>query len=121
MQRLVTLLLLSFTPWIALPAPAVNEAWYQQVWCDGIGGRTEAELDSGQRVDCLTETYAIEMDFAHKWTEAIGQSLQYALLTERKAGIVLILESAQDKRHLALARRVISHYKLPVTLWPLGP
>lgn len=120
-SSLLSLLLLLSLMLCSFHARAASEAWYQQVWCDGMGGKAEAELPSGQRVDCLTDTHAVEMDFAHKWTEAIGQSLQYALQTGRKPAVVLILESPGDTRHLALARRVIAHYKLPVTLWPLGP
>ena len=81
----------------------------------------EVQLEEGPRVDCLTPTHAIEMDFARKWPEAIGQSLHYALLTNRKAGIVLILKSPGDTPHLEAAKRVIKNYDLPIDLWPLGP
>ncbi|WP_196221359.1 hypothetical protein [Sansalvadorimonas verongulae] len=61
------------------------------------------------------------MDFAHKWTEAIGQSLYYAELTGLKAGIVLILKSHSDTPHLDAAQKIIRRYNLPIKLWPLGP
>ena len=81
----------------------------------------EVELPEGPRVDCLTKTHAIEMDFARKWPEAIGQSLHYSLLTDKDAGIVLILKTPGDTHHLKAAEKVINHYQLPITLWPLGP
>jgi hypothetical protein len=53
-------------------------------------------LPDGTRCDCLTDTHAIEFDFGNKWAEAVGQSAYYALQTQKKAGIVLILESPKD-------------------------
>ncbi len=81
----------------------------------------EVKLPEGPRVDCMTKTHAIEMDFAHKWTEAIGQSLYYSTLTGLDAGIVLILKSHSDAPHLKAAQKTIDRYKLPIKLWPLGP
>ncbi|CAM3726980.1 hypothetical protein [Parendozoicomonas haliclonae] len=102
-------------------AQATNENWYQKVWCEGMNGQIEVELEEGPRVDCLTQTHAIEMDFAKKWHEAIGQALHYAHLTGKEAGIVLILKSHGDKHHLDNAKTIINTYRLPISLWPLGP
>ncbi|MFK0569872.1 hypothetical protein, partial [Endozoicomonas sp.] len=46
------------------------EAWYQEVWCLGVKGRMEIRMEDGRRVDCLTDTHAIEFEFARKWPEA---------------------------------------------------
>jgi hypothetical protein len=48
-------------------------------------------LPDGTRCDCLTDVHAIEFDFGNNWAEAVGQSAYYALQTNRKAGIVLVL------------------------------
>ncbi|MRI32987.1 hypothetical protein EOPP23_08310 [Endozoicomonas sp. OPT23] len=98
-----------------------KEIWYQKVWCEGKGGKVEHKLKDGRRVDCLTKSYAIEMDFASKWQEAIGQSLDYAMLTGKKAGIVLILNKDTDMAHWQRLKRVVRHYKLPIRTWRLGP
>ncbi|AMO58505.1 hypothetical protein [Endozoicomonas montiporae] len=98
-----------------------GEVWYQKVWCEGKGGKVEQRMQDGRRVDCLTDHYAIEMDFASKWQEAIGQSLDYAMLTGKKAGIVLILSSSSDQQHWDRLQKVVSHYQLPIQLWKLGP
>jgi hypothetical protein len=99
MKKLVLLFLI----FIALPVQAAHlykEKDYQEVWCKKAGGITEYVLDDGARVDCLTDEYAIEFDFASKWAEAVGQSLYYALKTGKKPGIVLILEKETDRRFL---------------------
>jgi hypothetical protein len=43
------------------------ERWYQEQWCEAMGGQTEVVLPDKTRVDCLTDEYAIEVDFAPKW------------------------------------------------------
>ena len=68
-------------------------------------------LSDGTRVDCLTEEYAIEFDFADKWAEAIGQSLHYALMTGKKPGIVIIIEKESDKKHLKKVKELDAELK----------
>ncbi|MDH3976454.1 MAG: hypothetical protein OEV42_19490 [Deltaproteobacteria bacterium] len=80
---------------ISVPVQAKRlhyEKYYQEKWCARMGGITEYVLDDGSRVDCLTDEYAVEVDFADKWHEAVGQSLYYALKTGKKPGILLITE-----------------------------
>ena len=76
-----------------------SEATYQQVWCDKAGGVTEYTLDDGtrgSRVDCLTDTHAIEFDFINKWPEALSQARYYAKMTNKKPGIVFIIEKPEN-------------------------
>lgn len=118
---ILLLITLYFASMPAFSAPKPHELWYQKVWCEGKGGKVEERLDDGRRVDCLTKQHAIEMDFASKWPEAIGQSLDYGMLTKRQAGIVLILNSKSDIQHWERLKKVVEYYKLPITLWRLGP
>lgn len=78
-------------------------------------------LDVRLRVDCMTDRYAIEYDFARKRSEAIGQSLEYAYLTGKRAGIVLIVETRKDRISLARLRRLLPHLKDKITLWKVTP
>ena len=55
------------------------ENFYQKQYAKKLGGRTEVTMPDGARCDILTETHAIEVDFADKWAEAFGQSLNYAM------------------------------------------
>ena len=67
----------------------------------------------------MADTQAIEIDFADKWTEAIGQSLYYAFQTNKKPGIILVMEDKKDERHLLKVRSVIMNYNLPIEVFPL--
>jgi len=43
------------------------------------------------RVDILLTKEAVEVDWAHKWTEAIGQSKHYSVHTDDRQPVVLLL------------------------------
>lgn len=73
------------------------------------------------RCDCLTETHAVEFDFANKWAESIGQALLYGAHTGRRPGIVLIIEKDKDMRYVRRVHRVIQEYGLPVDVWVTRP
>jgi len=90
---------------------------YQLAWCKDHNGTAEYVLDDRTRVDCLTATHAVEVDFAPKWAEAIGQSLYYSAKTGKRAGILLILRSADDERFLVRLREAIRMQCLPIDIW----
>ena len=108
--RIAVLLLLFRVVVHTAPATA-DEATYVRQHCLG---EIEVILLDKTRVDCLTDTHAIEYDFGHKWAEAVGQSLHYAANTGRRAGIVLI---KPNDRHYFRLKMLIDHYNLPITLW----
>lgn len=97
-----------------------NERYYQKIWCQARGGRMEVVLPDRTRCDCLTEKYAVEFDFARKWTEAIGQSLNYARQTGKQPGIVIICKTEKDKEKFRRAGTNINFYKLPIRLWGIN-
>lgn len=94
---------------------AFLEKDYQKAWCDSNSGTTEFVLDDKTRVDCLTEDYAIEFDFAKKWAESIGQSLYYSIKTNKQPGVVLILENPEkEQAYIDRLMSVAKQYKINV-------
>ncbi len=91
---------------------ALPEKYYQEVWCKEHGGEIEHVLPDGTRVDCLTEDYAVEFDFAPKWAESIGQSLYYASKTSRRPAIVLIIETGKDFKHYYKITKLCKDYDI---------
>lgn len=83
-----------------------NESSYQHAYCSIHNGIEEYELTDKTRVDCLTDIYAIEFDFANKWAESIGQALHYALMTGLKPKVVLILDSKYKKQQMVYFERI---------------
>jgi len=91
-----------------------KEKYYQDIFCAKMGGVTEYVLEDKSRVDCLTNEYAIEVDFAPKWTESVGQSLYYSLMTGKKAGVYLIIENEKEYRYLKRLKKVAEKYDIKI-------
>ena len=70
---------------------------YVNQYCKGI---TEYTLPDKTRIDCLTDEYAIEFDYAKKWAESVGQSLYYAKKTGKKPAVAIILSKESDKKYI---------------------
>lgn len=81
-----------------------TEKEYQAAWCKAHNGVMEHRLNDKTRVDCLTDTLAVEVDFAPKWHECIGQALYYGRKTKRTPACVLIMEN--EEKDLKYLRRL---------------
>ena len=97
----------------------LHEIDYQRHWCKKHKGVLEYRISDGTRVDCLTSEYAVEVEYAHKWAEAIGQSLFYAKMTDKKPVIVLIMAEKGDERFAKRLREVASEEKIKI--WTIRP
>ncbi len=75
----------------------MKEKDYVQKYCKGA---IEFVLSDKTRIDCLTDEYAIEYDWAHKWAESIGQSLYYARMTGKKPAVAIIMKSPVDEKYI---------------------
>ena len=69
-----------------------TESYYQDKIHKIVGGQREVITDDGTRIDILTDKYAIEVDFAHKWYEGVGQASHYAVKTGKLPMVYLIIE-----------------------------
>jgi len=93
----------------------LNESYYQNNFASQINGRTEVVLDDKARVDIVTDTFAIEVDFAEKWGESVGQSLYYSRKLNKKAGILLIINPTTDEKYLK--RLILATKNENITIW----
>ena len=92
-----------------------HERYYQKIFCSALGGQVEYVLPDHTRVDCLLPDYAIEVDFAPKWAESVGQALYYARETHKRPGVLLILEDPErDMRYLRRLRILARQYGIKV-------
>ena len=92
-----------------------HEKHYQTLLCNELDGVMEQSLLDRTRVDCLTDEYAIEVDFARKWAEAVGQSLYYAEMTGKKPAIGFIVrDNKKDKRHLKRLEVLAKKYQIKI-------
>lgn len=116
--KIVALLLLAFFL-SQSPADAARlhpEKFYQEQWCEAHNGVAEYVLPDSTRVDCLLQDYAVEVDFADNFYEAIGQALFYAESTGKLPGVVLVMENPEkDEKYrvrLYQAVRQIKGFKI---------
>ncbi len=100
---------------------AETESDYQQKLCAGM--QMEVRLPNGTRADCMTDRLAIEVDWAHKWAEAIGQSMNYAAVTGKMPAAILICKRGTEAKCLnwsLLTSETATYWKLPLTVWLCG-
>lgn len=94
---------------------------YQRLIQQQLGGEMEVPVQSG-RVDILNAEYAIEVEFADKWKQSIGQALWYGLQTNRTPGIVLIKRDRfADNKYVLQLGSALSYANLDqvkVWVWP---
>ena len=117
--RQLVILLALFSASICHAKEKRNEAYYRDVWTKEHKGKVEVKMGDGTRCDIVTKTHAIEVEWAHKWAEGIGQSLWYSYQTNKKAGIVLILRNKKDKKYLLRLRSLIAAKKLDIRVWEI--
>ena len=91
-----------------------HEKHYQSLLCSELDGEMEYVLEDKTRIDCLTDKYAIEVDFAKKWAESIGQSLYYANMSGKKPAIGLIMDEEKDQRYLKRLQLIATEYNIRV-------
>ncbi len=94
-----------------------TEKHYQEIIAKQLSAQMEVQLPDRTRIDILTKTHAIEIDFADKWAEGIGQSLHYSVMTDLDAGLVLIVEKDSDNRYVERVKTLLRKKSLRIKLY----
>ena len=102
------------------PSTQKNEAYYQHIAAKQLGGKTEHILPDRTRIDILTDKESIEVDWASKWAEGIGQALYYSAMTTKEAGLILIMKSEKDERYIKRVQKIILIKSLKINLYVIG-
>lgn len=94
----------------------LTEKDYVNMYCTGI---KEYVLSDKTRVDCLTDEYAIEFDYAKKWAESIGQSLYYSKKTGKKPAVAIITNGENDLKYIQRIKETdekITIFEIPANI-----
>jgi hypothetical protein len=88
----------------------IGEVEYTKIYAEKLFEEYELEyqLPDGRRVDILTKTHAFESEWIYKFNEAIGQSLGYALSTNKNPGILILYKNGYDEQYNQLLTVVTS-------------
>ncbi|CAH1388101.1 hypothetical protein [Candidatus Nitrotoga sp. M5] len=91
---------------LSLNADAPEKDWTAAL-AKKINGQSEVQVDRG-RVDVMTDSYAIEIDFLKKWHEGLGQAIHYGDDSIRIGVLALIDENnaPPDLEHLNLLKKI---------------
>ena len=110
---------------VALPNSALAEHWderdYQRALCAGM--RTEVLLpNAGGRADCSNDTHIIEVDWADKFKEGVGQVLTYAMKSNLIPGLILICRRSEASclQHALNAEETLSAIGFEAVVWRCG-
>lgn len=106
---LISLIIYAVASFAAPPILHRTEAFYQQKIAEKVGGQQEVVLEDGTRVDIVTQSDVIEVEFAHKWYEACGQSLFYSYLTGKAPVIWLVVENKNEERFVNRCLELAPH------------
>ncbi len=80
----------------------------ESLWRDALAERLHGQIEvgvEGGRIDVLTDTLAIEVDFQHKWHEGLGQALHYADASGKQGTVALISYSQSRESMREKSRR----------------
>ncbi len=105
------------------PPEKHNEAYWVEQIADDLRlepdkyGRvtTEHRLADGTRCDIVTDWMAIEVDWAEKWAEGIGQSLFYGFSLKRRPVVILLVDEDDDRRYVKRLNVVAD--RIPFGIW----
>ena len=79
-------------PVLVLHPPKTRlEAFWSAALAEALHGRQEVRISHG-RIDVLTSTYAIEVDWLNKWHEGLGQAQHYGFITGKAPAVALIIK-----------------------------
>ena len=107
-------------PTMASGASLYPKKHYQESWCKAFNGKMDVPIKDGSNADCVTKKYAVQVDFAPNWKEAVAQSVLHAIKLRKEPAIVLIVENPErEMKYLKQLKTVTGH--LDIVLWWVSP
>ena len=100
------------------PPKLLRETYFSELLAkEFFDGESEVTTLFRKRVDIVTDTHAIEVDWQSKWSEPIGQALFYANAENKKAGIAVLYDSSKslNKNNVKVLKFMSERYD--IDLW----
>lgn len=109
---------------LAGPALADTEGWRESDYRDALcaGMQTEISLSRFGRADCMSDTHVIEVEWADKFKEGVGQALTYSTTLPQIPGLILICRRSEALclNHSLSAQETFSAFGIEATIWECG-
>lgn len=117
MKRLLPLFVVLLVPAL-VQAEYPTETEWATAHADDFDAQNEVRLWDRTRCDYVTDTHAIEIDWAKtgKWAEAVGQAMYYSIVLDKKPGIIMLVKDQNtDRKYVYRCQTVCA--KLGIKLW----
>ena len=79
--------------------------------CERLAPKYEAACEvllwDHSRCDLVNARYAIEVDWAPKWPEAVGQTSYYAILLDREPAILLLVRNWKTELRYVMRAQIV--------------
>lgn len=97
-----------------------HEADYRDALCAGM--RMEVVLSKQSRADCVSDTHAIEVEWADNFKEGVGQALTYAYESRLIPGLILVCrrDEASCLAASLTSQETFSAFGIEATVWECG-
>ena len=116
MNFLILSAVLAAGPMMELNAPG-SEVQHSAAIAHELGGLAEVRLPDNTRCDVVTDTHAIEVEWAEKWAEAPGQATLYSIWLGKRPAIYLLVDSMlQDQADILRCRLVCERLKIKLVI-----
>ena len=93
-----------------------REIHNKKVFSHYINGKMNVPLDGYKNsADIVSDTFAIDVEFAPYWATSIGHSLYAATKLNKKAGIVLITHKNYGDKYVDILMPIANKYN--ITVW----
>ena len=104
----------------ALSADAWHEADYRDALCAGM--KMEVRLSPQSRADCVSDTHAIEVEWADKFKEGVGQALVYSTQSTLVPGLILVCrrDEASCLAASLTSQETFGAFGIRATVWECG-
>lgn len=119
-MKIPVLIGLSFALTLTTTHAAKPTDVYAKKWCTENEGTQGVQLESQDKVDCLTDKFAVNAVYAEKLKEGIGSSLYTALKLKRKPGLLVILRKPSDKEFVEQLKETNKHFKIGIQYWTIN-
>lgn len=117
-------LVLSVAVAVAATSPlAAQERWFEKDYRDALCQEFEREkrLAPHSIADCVSETHAIEVEWADNWKEGVGQALAYAMVSSLIPGVILVCKDGLSDEYCLDAsltvQETFSTFGIEATVW----
>jgi hypothetical protein len=95
-----------------------REIHFKNIFSKYINGKLNVSLDDYKNtVDIVSDTFAIDVEFASNWATSVGHSLYAATKLNKKAAILLITYKDYDGKYVDILMPIANKYN--ITVWTM--